>query len=352
MITSPRWAHWFWPYRCWLRIGPPLHHVRGIEPMVQVSVIVPAYKPSGFHTLRTSITANADADAEWIVVDDGSGAKFDVIFAELEGTGARIIRKAKNCGQASARNLGLDQSRGKWVKFLDADDSLDKGHLTALVTAVQAAPKKAIPFAPTQHIFANGQISTNDSWGGLPADPNAQLLRQLVRPFLHHCGALFQRSLLEHLGGYDENLITDEDGDLLLRILYAGYYFIPVESVNYLYIHHANGFRVSSDDSIAKMLARILTCEKVLNRYDDGVPSNVANAVAQRMDKIALIYWSTFPAEARALIARAERLSPGYSPDMNGPLRNLRRIGGPSRVFAAQRLYRGLRGRPKGGTQG
>lgn len=317
-----------------------------------ISVIVPAYRPATLDTLAASVSANRDVDAEWIVVDDGSGSDYDAVFAKLDDTGVRVIRQAYNRRQGATRNVGLGQARGQWIKFLDADDGLDEGHLAALLTAAHAAPRQAIPFAPTQHIFATGATSTNDSWRGLPADPEAQFLRQLVRPFLHHCGALFPRSLLERLGGYDENLITDEDGDLLLRILHAGHYFTPVESVHYLYIHHENGSRVSSDDNIAKMLARIRTCEKVLEEFDDTIPDDIATAVAQRMDKIAMSYWASHPTEAKSLLKRARALSPGYRPDMRPSLTLLRSLGGPSLALAAQRAHRRLKRRPEGGAQG
>lgn len=320
--------------------------------MVKVSVIVPAYKPAGFDALRASMEANADADAEWIVVDDGSGAEFDNVFAELDGTSALVIRKVENRRQGAARNSGLRQAQGQWIKFLDADDGLDEGHLAALLAVAQAVPKRAVSFAPTQHIFANGVISTNDSWRDLPANPEAQFLRQLVRPFLHHCGALFPRSLLEQLGGYDESLITDEDGDLLLRVLRAGYYFSPVESVHYLYIHHENGGRVSSDDNTDKMSARIRTCEKVLAEFGGIIPGDIATAVAQRMDKIAMSYWASHPSEAKSLLTRARLLSPSYRPDMRPSLALLRSLGGPTLALAAQSIYRHFKGQPNGGAQG
>ena len=319
--------------------------------MPAISVVIPTYRPQNFDGLLQSLAANTDVDAEWIVVDDGSGPAFDAIFVDIP-TEVHVIRKVENRGQGSARNAGLSETRGRWIKFLDADDVLDEGHLAALLSAAQSVPNRAIPFAPTQHVFANGAVSINTSWRDLPADPNAQFLRQLVRPFLTHCGALFPSSLLKHLGGYDESLITDEDGDLLLRVLLAGHYFTPVERVHYLYIHHEIGSRVSSNDNIAKMLARIRTCEKVLDQFGDSVPSNVANAIAQRMDKIAISYWASHPTEAKSLLKRARSLSPNYRPDMRLSLGLLRSLGGPSLVLAAQGAYRRLKGRPAGGAQG
>lgn len=316
-----------------------------------VSIIVPAFQPPDFAALTCSVANNADVAAEWIVVDDGSGSGYDDIFATLPD-GVHLIREVENGRQAAARNTGLAQAQGRWVKFLDADDQLDVGHLAALYRAAETLPANAIPFAPTKHIFANGTASVNDSWRDLPEDPEAQLIRQLVRPFLHHCGALFPRELLVGLGGFDESLVTDEDGDLLLRILRAGSHFEPVEGIFYHYIHHAAGSRVSADDDIRKLKSRIRTCNKIEAEFGAGIEPEIARALAQRMDKISMAYWSAFPDEARRLLARASALSPGYEPDMRAPLRLLRQIGGPDLVFTATALFRRLRGRPAGGTQG
>lgn len=296
------------------------------------------------------MAVNAGVDAEWIVVDDGSGQHFDVVFDSLPAC-VVVIRQSKNCRQGAARNTGLARAKGQWVKFLDADDRLDQGHLMALVAAAERLPDDAIPFAPTKHVLANGTTLVNDSWRGLPFDPHGQYCRQLVRPFLHHCGALFPRALLERLAGYDEGLITDEDGDLMLRVLRAGYHFVPVEGVHYLYIHHNMSPRVSADDDISKLHARIRVCEKVETEWGQGIPIDIRHGLAQRMDKIAMVYWPAFPDEARALLHRAQRLSPGYRPDMRAPLRLLRAMVGPRLVVIATMLYRRLRGQPAGGRQ-
>jgi len=319
--------------------------------MTVLSVIIPAFRPSGFDTLAGSMERNADVGAEWIVVNDASGPEFDAIFATLPD-GVQLIRQPQNRRQGAARNAGLARAQGRWIKFLDADDSLDEGHLAALLAVAGRAQEKGLPFAPTKHVYANGMTHVNDSWCDLPADCAAQYHRQILRPFLHHCGALYPRDLLTRLGGYDESLITDEDGDLLLRILHEGYHFFPVEEVNYLYSHHHNGPRVSSDDDISKMRSRISVCSKIAERFEDQVPPDIAMALAQRMDKIAMTYWRAFPREARTLVDQARKLSPGYVPDMRPPLRLIRSLGGPSAVFATTALYRHIRGRPKGGAQG
>ena len=322
--------------------------------MPLISVIIPAFRPRAFAGLLQSMAENADADAEWIVVDDGSGIAFDAVYAELDTTSARVIRLPQNSRQGAARNAGLALAQGQWIKFLDADDRLDRGHLSALLAATRTAPDGAIAFAPTRHVFPGDQYSVNDSWDNLLAAPEAQLERLLHRPFLSHCGALFPRQLLLDLGGYDESLVTDEDGDLLLRVLMSGAHFFAVPEVQYHYIHHGHQ-RVSSDTGSAKLAARLRVCAKIEAAFTDAgrrMPIAVRHGLALRLDKIALAWWDENRAAARAALSRARALSPNYRPDDRLPLRALRALGGPGAVIGAARLYRALRGRPAGGAQG
>lgn len=72
------------------------------------------------------------ARAEIIAVDDGStddSLKVLTQWAERRPGLVRVLAK-ENGGQASARNLGLDQVRGEWVTFCDPDDMLDTAYLS------------------------------------------------------------------------------------------------------------------------------------------------------------------------------------------------------------------------------
>tara|TARA_B100000530_G_scaffold319052_1_gene251285 strand:+ start:23137 stop:24096 length:960 start_codon:yes stop_codon:yes gene_type:complete len=316
-----------------------------------ISVVIPAYRPEDFSCLLQSMANNTDPIVEWIVVDDGSGPQFDEVFATLPAT-VMLIRQAANQRQGAARNVGLAAASGQWVKFLDADDQLDNGHLSALYSSIHTDRVRVLPFAPTLHVYPSGKTMLNDSWRDLPVESSAQFRRQLVRPFVHHCGVLFPRKLLLQLGGYDENLVTDEDGDLLLRVLRQGYYFKPVESINYLYIHRLGGGRVSSDDDISKFQARVTVCRKVLGSYSNGIPVLEAEALAQRMDQIALSYWKSYPLEARKLLTEARSIAPDYKADARALFKLMRRVVGVGPSLSLIAAYRRLRGRPAGGAQG
>lgn len=95
--------------------------------MALVSVVIPCYRCAP--TIRRAVESVADQSVkplELILVDDGnrdnSGAELSRLRSEL-GDWIRIVSLGKNRGPAGARNAGWDLARGKYVAFLDADDT-------------------------------------------------------------------------------------------------------------------------------------------------------------------------------------------------------------------------------------
>jgi len=86
-----------------------------------VSVIIPYYRASQTIARAVeSVLAQTFRPSEILIVDDGSPD--DAASATRKfGSPVTLIRKA-NGGAASARNLGIERSKGEWIAFLDADD--------------------------------------------------------------------------------------------------------------------------------------------------------------------------------------------------------------------------------------
>ncbi|MGE4559137.1 MAG: glycosyltransferase family 2 protein [Desulfobulbus sp.] len=87
------------------------------------TVIIPCFNAA--HTLPEAIASvqfPGSEPVEIIIVDDGSTDNIKEVVEPLSKQGiARYIFK-ENGGVASARNLGLNLARGKYITFLDADD--------------------------------------------------------------------------------------------------------------------------------------------------------------------------------------------------------------------------------------
>lgn len=92
-----------------------------------ISVIVPCYNHGKFldETLR-SVAAQTHRDWECLVIDDGSTDNTRSVALKWCETDNRFRYFFKeNGGLSSARNKGVDEAKGNYIQFLDADDILD-----------------------------------------------------------------------------------------------------------------------------------------------------------------------------------------------------------------------------------
>jgi glycosyltransferase involved in cell wall biosynthesis len=92
-----------------------------MTPVPTVSVVVPCYNGADYleECLRSAV-AQTHPPLEVIVVDDGS-TDGSAALATALGAPIRVIRQ-ENSGESVARNRAIDEARGEWVAFLDADD--------------------------------------------------------------------------------------------------------------------------------------------------------------------------------------------------------------------------------------
>jgi dolichyl-phosphate beta-glucosyltransferase len=109
-----------------------------------LSIVIPAYNeerrlPSTLDTVLTWLNGGAFADAEVLVVDDGSS---DGTAAVVEASSAadprvRLLRNPGNRGKGYAVRHGMLEARGAWIVFSDADLSAPIEELPKLLGAAQ-----------------------------------------------------------------------------------------------------------------------------------------------------------------------------------------------------------------------
>jgi glycosyltransferase involved in cell wall biosynthesis len=107
--------------------------------MTTVDIIIPVYNRTALvrEAIESALTAAPDVSVEVIVVDDASTDGTWDFLRGLDDPRVRTFRMKRNGGQSAARNRGLDVARGTYIKFLDSDDLLVPGHLSAEVAALQ-----------------------------------------------------------------------------------------------------------------------------------------------------------------------------------------------------------------------
>lgn len=90
-----------------------------------VSIITPSYKSEKFisQTIE-SVLAQTYQNWEMLIVDDASPDNSNEIIEEYCKKDSRIklIKLEKNSGPAVARNRAIEEAKGRFIAFLDADD--------------------------------------------------------------------------------------------------------------------------------------------------------------------------------------------------------------------------------------
>ncbi len=91
--------------------------------------------------LKRCLNSVKDVVDEIIIVDTGSE---DDTLKVAQSFGATIIKFVWNGSFSDARNIALEQAKGKWILHLDADEELDKSSLNRLRVQVKETEADAI----------------------------------------------------------------------------------------------------------------------------------------------------------------------------------------------------------------
>lgn len=107
--------------------------------MDKISVIVPVYNVEKYlRRCIDSIISQSYKNLQIILVDDGSTDNSGNICDDFATRDSRIVVIHKeNGGLGFARNSGLDVATGKYVTFIDGDDSIESNHINNLYRNLQ-----------------------------------------------------------------------------------------------------------------------------------------------------------------------------------------------------------------------
>ncbi len=179
-----------------------------------ISVIIPTYNRAAFVLEAVeSVYRQTFQDFELIVVDDGSTDGTSKVLKNYQNH--LIYRYQANQGVSSARNLGLQMARGKWVAFLDSDDLWLPKKLETQIRFFSQNPEAVI--CQTEEIWIRNGRRVN------PQKKHRKFSGDIFAPSLLLCivspsAVMIQRDLFNQEDGFDETLPACEDYDLWLRI--------------------------------------------------------------------------------------------------------------------------------------
>ncbi len=94
---------------------------------ILLTVVVTVYNLEEYlpRTLESVLSIPAELPYEVIAVDDGSKDRSPEILREWEATHDRLrVIVQKNSGASGARNTGIEAAKGKYITFIDGDDTI------------------------------------------------------------------------------------------------------------------------------------------------------------------------------------------------------------------------------------
>lgn len=99
-----------------------------------ISIIMPVYNKYNYLMKSINTIINQTyKDFELIIVDDDSSDGSEKLCDEFAQKDQRIkVIHLKNSGVSNARNVGLDNAKGKYLQFIDSDDYVDEDMLEKL----------------------------------------------------------------------------------------------------------------------------------------------------------------------------------------------------------------------------
>ncbi len=204
-----------------------------------VSIVVPAFNAAAYlDGALYSLRAQTLADIEIIVVDDGStDGTGDVARKHVaEDARVRLISRDLPSGKPScARNQALREARGRYIAFLDSDDTSVPHRLESALNALQSTGARFV-FADVQRLYQEtGELVPVGSLAAIDFTRVAASYLQHVQGDIFLCAPAFPAYLLTHIvvntptvvfdrqllseeqTWFDESLVCAEDVDLWFR---------------------------------------------------------------------------------------------------------------------------------------
>lgn len=227
--------------------------------MPLVSIIVPIYNAEAYlPRCIDSLLGQSFTDFELLLVNDGScDGSLDVLqrYAERDER-VRVLDKP-NGGVSSARNHGLDNAKGEWVMFADADDWVEPNMLelaTPYISECDIVRMAWVAHRPEAVILKRV----------MNAETPSQLLKQLLRrrTKLAIWGTLIRRDLFRDVR-FDSTYNYAEDWLALLKVVCRSK---GVKTLPEAYVYHydmTNEASCINNMSIAKMACNVRLCHDI-----------------------------------------------------------------------------------------
>lgn len=258
---------------------------------MKLSIIIPYYNAEPYTSELLGVLApQMNNSVECLVIDDGSPKPFKTTYKWV-----KVIRK-ENGGPASARNMGIENAKGRYLAFIDADDLVADYYVERVLKEIDATDADVIDFSWKS--LDNTGVQHNIK---LPSS-NAYLNNPSV------CTRAFKRSFIgDHRMNEKKDATEDEDFSRKVGYLERGT-FTHSAITDYMYF-----YRTAVPESNVKTFKAGLTKTKRIVYYYKKVTRNMTWLLDEikKEDEVNEVILVTENNEIPALKRYCQILHPG-----------------------------------------
>ncbi|MET3456937.1 glycosyltransferase family 2 protein [Pseudomonas kilonensis] len=188
-----------------------------------IGVVIPAFNYARTlpRAVNSVVAQLGDAQAELLVIDDGSEDATPQVLEQLlvEHAGCFRVLRQPNGGLSSVRNRGIEESRGQYLIFLDADDEMAPGALAAVAQHISKHSESRLIIGGHWSVFPDGR-RVRHSVKPLPATPRERVRGYLLdKTVMLSNGACVMHREVFGPGNYPEHLRNVEDIPVFAQVL-------------------------------------------------------------------------------------------------------------------------------------
>lgn len=205
----------------------------GLAKNLSVDIVVPCFNAA--KTLRDTVSSVIRSSGQITVIDDGSTDQSLDIAREFQPH-VRVLT-GPNRGASAARNLGIAESTGEWLVFLDADDQFTPRTIEYRLAIAAEHPEADVIVCGWQERIDIGSEMKEGSTRRVDrtAIEDDAEIATATHVWAPPAALMYRRSLVNKIGGFRVDLPVIQDARFLFDAAFHGARFAFSDHVGALY---------------------------------------------------------------------------------------------------------------------
>ncbi|MBI2258988.1 MAG: glycosyltransferase [Flavobacteriia bacterium] len=246
-----------------------------------------------------SVCKQSYTEIEIIIIDDASTDNSLELLSQFKKPKIQIIQNKNNKGASFCRNLGLKNSKGAFIQFVDSDDILHRDKILNQINSIDLTDKNVLDSSilSSHFYYFDKTISDKKSSKYENNFRDYMPLEWLIaanydKVMFPPIAWLIPKNIIEKAGFWDESISYNDDTEFFCRVLLNANKIVHVpESICFYRTNNPNSYGSQRTKKAILSEWKVNTClvRHLLNAKNDD---SIRKSLAYRISKF---YYSIYP---------------------------------------------------------